>query len=251
MLSNKLCYVDYVEMPNRILLMKQMLALLVFSWSLSTLALETKHISAIDLKELIKETQLHFTSNDGQHSALVWWIPYEYWAVLIEQNQGLTRTAKIEMQDVLKDYFIVAALQADLSLTGSFTFYSKPEVLNRMIVSYQPFQHKSQRSLPLEKLPPIMDLMMSDVTPSLKKTMGSMGESFHFFVFSDTGEGDTRFADPYSKGVFRVRLGLRDHSNIEMEVFTPLNVLYEARMCPSGKPAHISWSFCPWSGEAL
>jgi hypothetical protein len=32
---------------------------------------------------------------------------------------------------------------------------------------------------------------------------------------------------------------------------TPLNSLFVPRTCPNGKPAHVSWKFCPWGGERL
>jgi hypothetical protein len=36
-----------------------------------------------------------------------------------------------------------------------------------------------------------------------------------------------------------------------MKIEMPIDALFVQRMCPNGKPAHVSWVVCPWDGGKL
>jgi hypothetical protein len=57
---------------------------------------------------------------------------------------------------------------------------------------------------------------------------------------------------PYEAGTLRFTMGASgDLTAIEGGIETPMNALFVPRLCPNGRPAHVSWKVCPWDGTAL
>jgi hypothetical protein len=81
--------------------------------------------------------------------------------------------------------------------------------------------------------------------------MGNLGKNFHFYVLSDKRNSSHRLIDPYKKGLIEIQLMKNKDDLINAEIELPLNCLYVPRKCPNGKDAHISWSYCPWTGKKL
>jgi hypothetical protein len=50
--------------------------------------------------------------------------------------------------------------------------------------------------------------------------------------------------------MIRVKLSNADAVHMA-ELELPLDSLFVPRLCPNGKPAHVSWDYCPWSGKKL
>ena len=75
--------------------------------------------------------------------------------------------------------------------------------------------------------------------------------AFDFFVLSDTDQGD-RLLSPYGNSTLLVTLTNKKGEVLEPIRFEmPLDSLFVPRMCPNGKPAHVSWVVCPWDGSKL
>lgn len=81
--------------------------------------------------------------------------------------------------------------------------------------------------------------------------MGNLGSNMHFFVLADRNANDERIIDPYEVNALRIGLKKSDGERLNVVLETPLNSLFVPRTCPNGKPAHVSWKFCPWGGERL
>ena len=60
-----------------------------------------------------------------------------------------------------------------------------------------------------------------------------------------------RILDPYQPGGLQVDLKRKNNQPLQAKIEFPLNSLYVPRRCPNGKPAHVSWKFCPWTGAKL
>ncbi|MDH5618858.1 MAG: hypothetical protein OEZ11_09465, partial [Gammaproteobacteria bacterium] len=97
---------------------------------------------------------------------------------------------------------------------------------------------------------PDLRIMLDQMRPILAQAMGSLGQNFYFFPLPDVDKKGNRMVSPYEKGVLRVQLMNNDvPSSVELDL--PLDSLFVPRLCPNGKPAHVSWNFCPWSGKKL
>lgn len=214
----------------------------------SAMALEKKPLSKVEVNNLLSETQLNMPAGDS-HVALVWWIPVEYWEASLG---GETATEdNRSMIETLRPFFLLGVVQADVSQMGAFKFYDIQEVSSSMEVAYMDEKGKSHALTQVEKLDEDVDILLKVLKPILGSAMGQLGDNFHFFVYKDSAGKDGRVVDPYGNGGMAIKLKTRDGASMSSAVEFPLDSLYVPRLCPNGNPAHVSWNFCPWSGEKL
>ena len=107
------------------------------------------------------------------------------------------------------------------------------------------------RLSPLYEINPDLQVVLSVFKPILGSALGNMGNSMHFFVLNDLRDTSERLVDPYSKGNLSFHVVKRSGDQLEANIELPLNSLFVPRKCPNGKDAHISWYYCPWTGEKL
>lgn len=213
-------------------------------------AADRKAYQDISINALTADTQSQPENAGDNHLALVWWVPYEYWASVFSRDPNLNDRMRESMLGILKQYTVVAVVQADISPLGAFNFYDKATVESNMVVSYQEDGKEAKVLLPETDVDADMVLLMSQVGPVLQAAMGNMGSNFHFYIYSDQKDGK-RVVDPYSLGNLNVTVGKKDGVTMEVAFEAPLDSLFIPRICPNGKKAHISWQFCPWSGEKI
>ena len=165
-----------------------------------------------------------------------------------------TTTSEVDkraMLDALSSVSLLAVVQSDITHLGAFNFYSKADVEKRMLISYTDDLGKTQMLSPIQAIDPDLAMLLNTIRPILGAALGNMGNNFHFYVLSDESKTARRIIDPYQAGDLRIQLssktGVRMTAGIEM----PLDSLYIPRKCPNGRDAHISWNFCPWTGERL
>ncbi|MDH5434333.1 MAG: hypothetical protein OEY19_10345 [Gammaproteobacteria bacterium] len=230
---------------------KLILTSLIVFFSFNVTATERKAFKDISSTELTTETQAQAETINDKHISMVWWVPYEFWASIFSRDPNITDSARKEMLGILKDYSVLAVVQADVSSIGSFKFYSKEQVLSELEVSYTTSHDKKYSLSPDNNVSSDMELMMSQISPMLQAAMGNLGANFHFFIYRDTEKKGKRIINPYKKGTLSVTLKGKDDEKLYVEFKTPLNSLYVPRICPNGQKAHISWNYCPWSGKKL
>ena len=213
-------------------------------------AVERKKLSAIDTDKLTTDTQVTATCGDD-HLNLVWWIPHEFWQATFVNDQSTSETDKREILDTMKPYSILAICQADISNFGAFKFYSKSEVLNKLVLKVESANGRVREITPVKNVDSDLDIMLSAFKPILSAAMGNLGENLHFYVLKDTDGAGNRQIDPYSAGSLGIQMRERDGTRLETSIELPLNSLYVPRKCPNGKDARVTWKFCPWSGQKL
>lgn len=208
---------------------------------------EPKSLDQVVVDELVADTQILRTDASGLAQA--WWVPIEFWQVSLGRiNPQLAQ----QVESVLGDYSIIAVVQADVSALGGFVFYSRDELQQRLSVSWQP-EAGAERQLQRVENPNMATRnLVQQLTPLLSRSMGEMGRNLQFFVLSDRDETGARVVSPYAPGALRIRLDASEaQPATTMNLDLPLNALYKPRYCANGKPAHITWKFCPWDGAPL
>ena len=216
----------------------------------SVYGVERRPINDVPLSELIRETEI-INSNTSEFLDLVWWIPLEYWQTYFVQSGEVDSASSQQFLDVFASVFIVATLQADTSAIGLFDFFSQSEVEGGMVVTYEDEDGNSTSLKPIEPSEELA-LLLEMVKPALSSVIGQLGTNMHFIVFSDVDSEGDRQVSPFQPGNLQVSLNNRQgqaRSIIQLEF--PLNSLFIPRICPNGKPAHISWKYCPWDGTEL
>lgn len=230
--------------------MLRSIAILFLLASSSLHAVERKLITDVNVTDLTIETQV--ASNDVDSFDVVWWIPTEFWEASMRQNPTVAPAQADMILGILKRYAVVGVVQGNISPFGAFTFMDRDTVREGLAVTYvaddgsiTPISHRVVDD-------PDLRLMLDQMKPILAAAMGNMGESFFFFPLPDTDDDGNRLVSPYEKGVLQFQIAAREgQPSRTFEITLPVDSLFEPRICPNGKPAHVSWNYCPWNGEKL
>lgn len=223
-------------------------ALMVVSYSF---AAEKKPVIAIDEDALTSETQLSLKGTGDDHMAFVWWIPNEFWEKVLSSDASIGETEKNAMLQAMSGISLLAVVQANISEFGAFEFFSKEQIEKDMKLVYIGADGKKQNVSIVKAIDPTLEVLLGVFKPILGAAMGSMGNSMHFFVLNDKVKSTNRLLNPYEKGKIDIQLKKKESVFMNTSIEFPLNSLYVPRICPNGKEAHISWSYCPWTGKRL
>jgi hypothetical protein len=211
-------------------------------------AIDRKEITDIDLNVLTVEGQV--MTGGASDLALVWWIPAEFWEVSMRQESMVPDEQVNQVMGVLKNYSVLAVVQANVSPFGSFQFFEKEQIMKGMNVEFVRPDGSVEAISHTEPSDPDLRIMLDQMRPILAQAMGSLGQNFYFFPLPDVDDDGERLLSPYDKGMIRVKL-LNADAVHTAELELPLDSLFVPRLCPNGKPAHVSWNYCPWSGKKL
>jgi hypothetical protein len=218
---------------------------------LCSAAAEKKQINDIDTDALTNETQISAKGAASNHMAIVWWIPTEFWDAVLSQDPTVSEFDKNAMLDAITGVSLLVIIQADISTLGSFQFYSKTEIEDKIHISYLDMDNQKHGLPAVKNINPDLAIVLSIFKPILSAAMGNMGNNMHFYVLSDKSDSSQRLVDPYKKGILTIKLSDKNNHPLEAEIEMPLNSLFIPRKCPNGKDAHVSWIYCPWTGKKL
>lgn len=223
---------------------------LLFASAQGAAAQERKAMADIDTDGLTGDTQ--FSAPCGpDHMNLIWAIPIEFWKAAFAADPSMTPAQQAEIVGALEEYLIIGVVQADIGDAGEFDFYSEDEVRASMAMSFVGENGKRREIAPTNEVGPEAQQLLAALKPMLGAAMGNMGQNLHFIVVNDEAGEGARTWDPYEAGEFVVNLKTRTGAALEGVMDGPINALFVPRKCPNGKDAHVTWKFCPWTGEAL
>lgn len=214
-------------------------------------AAEKKPVIEIDEDVLTSETQVSFKGTGDDHIAFVWWIPNEFWKKVLSNDASIGETEKNTMLNAMSGISLLAVVQGNISEYGAFEFFSKEEIEKDMKLVYIGADGKKQNVSIVTKIDPTLEVLLGVFKPILAAAMGNMGNSMHFYVLNDKVKSTNRLLDPYEKGKIDIQLKKKEKVFMNTSIEFPLNSLYVPRICPNGREAHISWSYCPWTGKRL
>ena len=213
-------------------------------------AADPKPIEDVDMNGVIDDGQVSVASNAALDMA--WWIPTEYWASVLGHSPMLGADQVDHIVSIFSPYSILAVVQADISPLGAMSFLDEDIVGEGMSIRYIDASGTAMPVAPVESVDPDLALMLNQMTPTLAASMGELGRNFHFFVLPDAADTTGRLISPYAAGAIVVTLAAREGAEpTTLTVELPFDSLHEPRLCPNGKPAHVTWNYCPWGGEPL
>ena len=229
--------------------MKYFYLLLLLLCFTSLPAAERKNIKDVVGSELTQDSQRFGDAGGGID--LVWWIPLEFWQQVMTNDQNVSQQQVDDVIEVVRPYSHIAIVQANVSKFGAFKFLSRNEIRDGLRVKYRDGEGQTKVLAPMEEVDPDLEILLGQMRPVLGAAIGNLGQNLFFYTFDDKGS-DGRLISPYEKGELIVQLaGRNKESPTEFVVETPLNSLFVPRICPNGKPAHVSWTHCPWDGSKL
>ncbi len=208
-----------------------------------------KPIEEVDTDALTQELQY---AASADRFVLVWWIPHEFWSAVLHQAGIVDDEVRDDMLGTLESYSMLAVVEADISDFGHFDFYDKQTILKHLRVTYKEGDDEQRELKPMSDVPEDVKLLQQQMAPVLTNAMGAMGANFYFFTFNTTTKDGQRLLSPYSESTLDVHTTDRLGGRPEVGRFRfPLDSLHIPRKCPNGEDAHISWKFCPWTGQKL
>jgi len=216
-----------------------------------SLALEKKTISQISTTELVSATQVQIDTGSSGGVSMAWWIPHEFWAVSFEKQNTANKPQQKKLLKQLKGYNIIGIVKGKSTGLGSFNFSSKEDIGSSLTVVSTDENGNELQLHPSQTIDKDVELLVQIITPILQNVMGELGKNFHFYIFDGETSDGFRILNPYEKGKVSISFTVPDSSKLTAVMETPLDPLFVPRQCPNGKFAHISWDFCPWSGEKL
>lgn len=233
--------------------MKNLLAaILVATTFIGTIeAVEKKPIKEVDTDSFTSDTQVTPKGAGDNHVSIVWWIPTEFWEAILSRDATTGEADKKATLDAMAGVSLLAVVQAEVTPFGAFKFYSKEEIDKNMTVSFIDSEGKKHNVSQVKEIAPDLEVVLGVFKPILGAAMGNLGNNMHFYVLNDKTKTASRLLDPYGKGKIDIHLAKRDETPLAAVVELPVNALFVPRKCPNGKEAHVSWSFCPWTGKPL
>jgi hypothetical protein len=195
------------------------------------------------LEQLIRETQ-QFTKDGPQHLILVWWLPTEFWNRSAEKNPNVTPEIHEQLLSVVRQYTILAVLDARLSPLGTMKGVNEDEIAQSITIkSGSTVMHPLARSEWSSELAALLQIMK----PLLSNMLGQMGQNTHFVVFDGNAPDGNRFADPTRPGRFTVTLG---GSTFDWKL--PLGAVLPVKFDPdTGDRFPGNYRYNPFSGKEL
>jgi hypothetical protein len=230
--------------------MNKLLAIFVSLGLVSSLvanSAELRKLEDINTAALTSETQ-KISTIDGVH--LAWWIPPEFWEASLIKRHEISAASRESFMKSLRGYSMMAITQGEVRPMGNIEFYEREAILKGAKIELSDGKNWSTIE-PVEKVPDDLQQLIKLLGPTLEAALGKLGQNLQFFVFDDEVAGK-RLISPFGNLTMRVSLTNKNGNAVPPMIFEmPLDALYEPRMCPNGKPAHISWVVCPWDGTKL
>jgi hypothetical protein len=216
-----------------------------------SLAANKKKNIDVDTDAFTSETQIMLKGGGSSSFSMVWWIPNEFWDAVLSQDKSMQQSDRDAMLDAMKGTSLLAVVQADISALGAFNYYHKDEIEKNLSISYKKSKGNVIDIMPMQKISSDLEIVLGVFKPILGAAMGNLGNNMHFYVLNDKSKITKRTLNPYTKGLLDIKL--KDHNNTQLSgvIEMPIDALFVPRKCPNGKDAHISWNYCPWSGDSL
>ena len=210
-------------------------------------AAEKRAVTDVDSGILTQELQR--VSND-EGIVVAWWMPAEFWAVALGNEKSLTAAQMEEVMKILRQYTFIAVVDGEVG-GAAIDFQDRAAVAKSLTVEVVDAAGKARKVVPLEPVPEDVQPLLTVLVPAMGAAMGNLGRNLHFFVFQDQVE-NARLFSPFDPGAVVVKLGGRERrQDISLSIDRPIDSLLVPRLCANGKPAHVSWNFCPWDGKKL
>lgn len=222
-----------------------MLALCLLAANLN--AAEKRAYTDVNSGTLTQELQ-RVSNNEGV--VVAWWMPAEFWAVALGNEKAMPAAQREEVMKVLGQYTFIAVVDGDVG-GAAIDFQGRDVVAKLLNVEVIDGAGKVRKAVPIEPVPEDVQPLLTVLGPAMGAAMGNLGRNLHFFVFRDQVEGGRLFS-PMDAGAVVVKLsGRKLRQDTSLTIERPIDSLLVPRLCANGKPAHVSWNFCPWDGKKL
>jgi len=189
------------------------------SFSFSQNKIKLKNTDEINISDLTKDIQIVKKNKDN--FKMVWWIPVEYWKVVMNGSR-IVNAGDVDMfVDVLDQYVLVASMNSELTAYGSF----KPKPTN---IQLKDVKGNIYNELKTSEISDEYLEVISTLKPSMTQTLGELGKQLKFHVFEKRGKNGKLITPMSEYGEFSVLLNQKTKFNFKL----PLASIVEEKVCP-------------------
>ncbi|GAB3089451.1 hypothetical protein [Lysobacter terrae] len=197
----------------------------------------------VKVNELTQDLQR--TSQSAESLDLIWWIPVEFWDVVLANEKGMDEKTRREFSDLFRSYTVVAAVKGTIGSFGVSTFESEADLRAKLRV--RDASGKQYPPIAADKMDRRLTMLIQIMRPMFKNLLGEMGDNLQFYAFPGKGSDGKRLADPIGSGTFSVNLGDESYS-----YRLPLgSLLVPSRDAKTGEVFPGSYRFNPYTGSEL
>lgn len=196
-----------------------------------------------DLNDFIADLQKSL--GGANEIKFIFWIPPEYWEIVLPQDPSVTQEVIDQINEVLKPYNILAVVQGDIGAFGGVTYKSKDYISSYLKIidaEYREYYFINESGIDTD-----VKNFLEMLKPVFVNMLGSMGQNMHLFLFPAKNEDGTAIADIKKKGIFKVYL--------EGEILKwrlPLSSLLPPKYCRTcDEKLNGGFIYCPYCGKKL
>lgn len=222
-----------------IIMKKYILVFLLFIFYSQDIYSQTEYYS---LSEITRD--LMIVDHGGSELAFVWWLPYEYWALLFDEQFIKNEETGKEMLKVLKRHNIFAVMKGEIGMSGNVVYKNAEETAQNTVFT----DAFGNRYFPLkpESADARLQMLFTNFKPVFAKMMGRYGQNINMVVF-DISENPESRPKPRNPGRFYIKFFEKDYS-----FRLPVGTFLPPKYCPiDGEQFKGSWNFCPYHGNKL
>ena len=197
----------------------------------------------VNIVDFIKETQ-QWVKQD-EEMILTWWIPNEYWRIVLSGNLQITPDFIDRIESALQPYTLICAARIHTGLDGSI-YYAEEQDIGKTI--YMLDQEDNQYlPLPDDQIQPDALTLIDNMEPIFAQMLGEMGKGLHLYFFAGQNSQGEKLIDPTKNNVLKIV-----HSGWQFKWTTPLTTLLPPKFCPVDKEQMKgNWNYCPLHGIKL
>ncbi len=199
--------------------------------------------SVANVDQFIEELQVG--SNDTDKMTLVWWIPVEFWDVVLKQSGEMSEEQIVEFTEVISPYAIFLVIDGKVGAFGNISYTDKKKIDKS--VRFVGTDEKEYKALDEDDVSMEIQVILATFKPMFASMLGEMGENANFYVTKDLQDEGSRSFDPYSENDIGVKF-----LDTELTIECPISTLLPEKVCPEdGELLNGTWKYCPFHGEKL
>jgi hypothetical protein len=195
-----------------------------------------------DMQRLLQDTQR--TVQEPSKILLVWWIPTEYWAAVLQGNPSITPEVLKQFETSLGDYMVFAVGALDVGPMGGMTPRGRPkiEANTQLLIDGKPVALLADKDIGADA-----QNFVAMMKPMMANMLGQFGQGMEFLLYPNPATKGTAKVSAINEGRFEYSAFGHD--------FTwrlPLGSLLAPRVDPAtGEEFPGDYKFNPYTGGKL
>lgn len=148
---------------------------IIFAFFIAFLNINAK---GAELQKIIQDTQR--LAQEPSRITIVWWIPIEFWDVVLRKNPGVTDDARVQFCKAMNEYLVFAVMSADVDPFGGISTKERAAIETNTELS---IAGTIVTSLNTDTLSATARQFISIMKPSMANMLGQFGKGMEFLVY--------------------------------------------------------------------